>query len=198
MKKLSLVLIILVCFTTAVLGSACSGPAPELKVEKTFSVSHNQATLEVDETLQLVAVCGTEEITFSCDGDAVTVSENGLITAKKVGVSTVVIKAGSQTRSCVVTVIMAEYSVKISATTNTMVVGANLILNASVLRDGQEFGGTVVWTVDKQSGFTLSQEQNKAVFKPTIKGEYKITATYNNKQSDTITIKVIDGASDLA
>ena len=198
MKKISLFLLILTCFITGVLGGACSGSSPEITVEKTFSVSHNDATLEVGQTLQLVAVCGMETIYFSCQDDAITVSETGLITAKKEGVATVVITAGEQKRSCVVTVICPDYSVEITVSSKTVMVNANLILNASVLRDGQDFNGVVVWSVNKDTGYSITRNGNKAIFVPTVKGEYVITATYDNNQSDSITITVIESASDLA
>ena len=196
MKKLRLAILLIVSLISV--ASFCACKSPKLITTQTFSVSHTKATLEVGETLQLIAKCGSTKVQFSSiDTEIASVSETGLVSAKKVGETNVEITAGEEKRVCKIIVVSSDYDVVIEITSNEVFVGANCIITAKATKNGEEYSDALTFTVDKTQGCSLNVSGQTAVFNATEKGDYVITVTSAKGGSKTVTLSVIDSLSDL-
>ncbi len=197
MKKLRLAILLIISLISIASFCACNED-PNFNTTKTFSVSHTQVTLEVGETLQLVAKRGKDKIQFaSCDTEIVEVDEKGVIIAKKVGSTDIEITAGDEKRVCEVNVISSNYDVVIEITSNEVFVGATCIIRAKATKNGEEYSDDLTFAVDKIQGVSLNANGNTAIFSASEKGDYVITVTSDKGGVKTITLSVIDSLSDL-
>lgn len=71
----------------------------------TIKINKNQATLEIDATLQLKITGTSSKVSWSSSKSTIASVSSGKVIAKKTGQSTITAKVGSQKYSCVITVV---------------------------------------------------------------------------------------------
>ncbi len=142
-------------------------------------LSDTEIVLEVGQTKELNASYG-EGFTLvytSSDESVATVSQTGLIEAKKTGTAYVDVAVDGKTKTCKVSVVENEYKVELDCTEAKVVVGAKLVLKAKVFKNGEEISRNVTWDFEVAES-CWSKEGNTAVFTSQSAGAYKVTATY--------------------
>ncbi len=195
MKK---IIVMILCLLFGCSFAACAdkeGQQPAMM--HNFSVNESEITLEVNDTFELVAAYGEEEITYSVEnGEVATVSETGLVTAKKVGVTYVTISAGEEERTCKVNVVTYEYTVQIVgiAPNVNMTVNTVLQFSAKLYRNGVEYEGNVTWSAN---GGTVTSNGTRATFTVAQKGVYTVTATSEKGATASFVVTVGEALSDF-
>ena len=179
---------------------------PEATEEETVEVkgvnvtsADNARTIEVGATLQLTAVVypaeASQEVVWSSDNaEVATVSENGLVTAVKVGkVNIIATSKENSTISKAFALIVEEAAeekeveptgITISSFNNetTCLVGGTINLSATV--SPQEANQTVIWTSSDETIATVRRGEVLAL----KAGEVTITATVKNYEDITASI----------
>ncbi len=186
---LSLILVIsLFAFT------GCKEKAP-YEVEYNLSLNAAEVTLELDQTFNVVATYGDEQILYtSSNQEIAAVDAAGKITAKSVGVAyvTVSVKGRNVEKTILVKVINIDYSVMFVDYDNYDVfVNAERTLKVETYKNAEKYDGKVTWSVDKE-GATITSNGKVAVFKASVKGVYKVTATTADGASVSVEINVVD------
>ncbi|MBQ3493284.1 MAG: Ig-like domain-containing protein [Clostridia bacterium] len=186
---LSLILVIsLFAFTS------CKKNAP-YEIEYNLSLNVAEVTLELDQTFNVVATYGDEQILYtSSNQEIATVDTSGKITAKSVGVAyvTVAVKDRNVEKTILVNVIDVDYSIAlVDYVDYDVFVNAERTLQVETYKNAEKYNGKVTWSVDK-NGATIASNGKVAVFKASVKGVYKVTATTADGASVSVEINVID------
>ena len=186
---LSLILVIsLFAFTS------CKKDAP-YEIEYNLSLNVAEVTLELDQTFNVVATYGDEQILYtSSNQEIATVDTSGKITAKSVGVAyvTVAVKDRNVEKTILVNVIDVDYSIAlVDYVGYDVFVNAERTLQVETYKNAEKYNGKVTWSVDK-NGATITSNGKVAVFKASVKGVYKVTATTADGASVSVEINVID------
>ena len=148
------------------------------------SLNLSSMTLGVGDTYKLIpSSAGTNYSWSSSNTSVATISESGIVTAKKVGTATITIKtAYDKTASCKLTVKPAPTSVKLSDTNITLGNGDTYIISEST--------NSGSWATN----FTWSSSNTKvATIEKTSGNKAKITA--KGVGTTTISIKLYNGKS---
>lgn len=186
---LSLILVIsLFAFT------GCKKDAP-YEIEYNLSLNVAEVTLELDQTFNVVATYGDAQILYtSSNQEIATVDTSGKITAKSVGVAyvTVAVKDRNVEKTILVNVIDVDYSIAlVDYVDYDVFVNAERTLQVETYKNAEKYNGKVTWNVDK-NGATITSNGKVAVFKASVKGVYKVTATTADGASVSVEINVID------
>lgn len=196
MKLVKIILVALLSLSLLFMTTACScGDNNEPIIEHSFSINKTNVELEIGQTFDIVAAYGDETIIYTVDKtDIATVDQTGKVTAIKEGVAYVTVSAGEITRICKITVIKAEYTVRLYSGDVIMTVGTNKKLEAITERGGKAYNGSVSW---KTTGGTLNSNGLIAWFTASVKGEYTITVKSDKGATATYKIIVVEQLDDL-
>ncbi len=161
-----------------------------------FSLNKSEVSLEINDTFEIVAAYGQEEITYSVeDADIASVSKTGLVTALKEGVTYVIISAGEESRICKINVVKFQYAVKLDIEESVNVtVGTVLCFSAKSYRDEEQYDGKISWTA---TGGSITSDGAKVTFTATQKGVYTVTATSEKGATAFCVITVGEALSDF-
>ena len=174
--------------------AGCKENAP-YEVEYNLSLNAAEVTLEVDQTFNVVATYGDEQIVYTSSNEEVaTVDAAGKIIAESVGVAyvTVAVKDKNVQKTILVKVINIDYSVIFVDYANYDVfVNAERTLQVETYKNTEKYNGKVTWSVDKEDA-TITSNGKVAVFKANAKGVYKVTATTADGASVSVEINVVD------
>ena len=166
------------------------------KVEHNFSVNVSNITLELGESFQIIAAYGAEKLTYQADNSSIaTVSETGLVETISEGTVYITISAKEEHRTCKITVVKYDYSIRLDFDSIIMVVGAKKKLTATLLRDGESYDGQVRW---ETTGGKIDADGEQAVFTATEKGEYKVTVSDEKGNKSFCEFTVVETLGDLS
>lgn len=166
-----------------------------------FAISKTAVTLEAGQSEKLECRYGDKKIIFSSSDESVaTVSQDGTISAKSVGVAYITAKAdgvdGAE-KMCKVTVVKYEYSVKIDREENITAVikdkSVTLEFVAAVYRNGEKTDITVKFTVTP-AGAAVVADGNTAKVTFSAVGVYTVKAEYAGA-SATVTVKAVNNVA---
>lgn len=159
-------------------------------VKYNIVLSATELEIELGESEILVASCGNKTLTFeSSDSSVATVTDDGKITAAAVGTAYIRVYAGEQEKTCKVTVVKNEWTIKIDCESSiTAVNSLNKEFTATVYKNGEKTTETVVWTIS--GGAELFTDENLTRVYTEKAGTYTLAATYK-KAVATVTITVI-------
>ena len=185
-KKLCLlsVLSLSAIFFTGLGLSACDNPKQPQNQEstQTFTLSQDKIDLSVGSTVTLSVTVQEGEVVgyYSTNETVATVSENGEITAHSTGLAFIVVTAGEQTKSCLVSVSETGYAVRLNYTELELVAGAVKTIDATVTENGElteevvtftaegdavsltSVGNSVIVTADKTGVAVIKVQSHKA------------------------------------
>ena len=164
MKKKSLLLTILSLALTASFGCglvACTQPQSPAIETTTLKLDRDNIQLLVGETTTITAMAQEgESLSYSSTNEAVvTVSQTGEVKALSSGSAFIVVVAGTETKSCLVTVAETAYTVQLSCLEMELVAGATNRIEATVLKNGAECAEKVTFTMDGDA-VTLTPKEN--------------------------------------
>lgn len=166
-----------------------------------FAISKTDVMLEEGESEKLECTYGDKNIVFSSsDENVATVSQDGTINAKSVGVAYITAKAdgvdGAE-KMCKVTVVKYEYSVKIDREENITAVindkSVTLDFVAAVYKNGAKTDISVKFTVSP-SGADVVTDGNTLKVTFSSVGVYTIKAEY----ADAFAIVTVNAVNDIA
>ncbi len=156
-------------------------------VEETVTLDKENATIEIDETVQLKVTEGTK-VTWSSSNDKVaTVDENGVVTGIEAGKVTITATSQLDTNindTCVITVTVKSTDITLDKEEATMYVGDELVLKATTV---PEKDVTITWKTSDEKLATVKDGKVTAL----KQGEVTITATVTNgEETEEATCKV--------
>ncbi|MBQ8506144.1 MAG: Ig-like domain-containing protein [Clostridia bacterium] len=177
------------------LTAACSVTVTEAPTAVTLNA--NTMTLGVGEPFQLIPAndkgVPANYAYASSDAKIATVDKNGLVTAKKAGVSTITVSTyNGLTAVCEITIVKAPTKVTLSAAKLSMGVGQTEKLTVR-LNNGDI--GSYSFSTSKASVATVDEN---GVITAVGKGTAKITATTYNKKKATCTVTVLAAPESLS
>ena len=155
------------------------------------TLNKTSAKLKVGEKVTLTATVKPDDATdktvtwTTSDATVASVSNSGLVTAKKVGKATITAKAGDKSATCAITVTTAT-SVTLNKTSAKLKVGEKVTLTATVKPDDAT-DKTVTWTT---SDATVASVSNSGLVTAKKVGKATITAKAGDK-SATCAITVV-------
>ncbi|MBQ7880121.1 MAG: leucine-rich repeat protein [Clostridia bacterium] len=198
MKRAKIILAVLATLCVGAAGLfACgeqsgtaSGGGQSGGVFEQVIVSESNYKLKVGETAKINAYeVGGGAVSYTSKNPSIaTVDENGTVTAVAVGTAFVVVSSGADSITCKVEVYEVGYSVQLTKTQATVVVGTEFTLGAIVKRDGNPSEESVDWSFDGAG--EIRQDGNTVVYRASAAGTAKITATIG-KATVECTVKVM-------
>ena len=125
------------------------------------TLNKTTASLKAGESVTLTATVNPDDatdktVTWTSSDETIATVSNGVVTAKKVGETTIIAKAGDKTATCQVTVLATEVtSVTLDKTTASLKAGESVTLTATVNPDDAT-DKTVTWSSSDQTVATVS------------------------------------------
>ena len=138
-KRLMTLIVAILVVLSAAFAYACTPPA-------SLTLSQNEVTLAVYDTVALTATGATEVTYTSSDASIVTVDENGTLLGLKEGTATITAKAGELSATCAVTVTAATAipSLELSSDLVELITSNTYNLTASVQYKGESQSDAVI------------------------------------------------------
>ena len=155
-------------------------------------ITTTEKEVTVDNTITLTATVTPDNatnniVTWSSSAtDVATVDSNGLVTGLKVGKTTITAKAGEQTDTVEITVIIPVTEVQITSTESEVTIGSSITLKAEVTPSDATYP-TVTWSSSDTTVATV--DASTGVVTGLKVGKTTITAKAGEK-SDTVEITV--------
>ncbi len=150
-------------------------------VKEKASISPASVTLAIGGTTTLTATVGEDSTGFtwaSADTSVAVVDEKGLVTAKKVGATTITATHTSGvSATCTVTVTGNDVSIKLDKTSATLTPKGTLDITATIQSNLTE-NQKVTWTSSNEKVATVKGNHAKATVTAVKAGNATITATY--------------------
>ena len=188
MRRFIKILIVFCIAATVFSAVGCKGcksdknkNASSAKFEYFVTINRTNVILEKGEQVKLSASYGdgTTAVTFSSSDEKVaTVTQDGQVLANNVGICYVSAKAGSDEKTCKITVYENVYSAElIYNKTDYVLVGTDVIIDAVVFKDLQRITYLPVkWTVNDRSDNFIVLDNDTIRFNASAAGEYTIKA----------------------
>ena len=205
-RKIILILLLVTCLFSSlcVFGCSCKndgGENDELGYGYSFYLSDNSISLEEGETYKLIATYGNEVVYYSSlDETVASVTDTGIVTAKKCGNAQIVVSAGGKERVCEVSVVAYEYTVSLNKTGTLYAYNDELTiieLVAHAKKNGEDYTDTYSWNSSSEK-CVLSVSGNTVLLTFNGTGEINVTVTTGKGATQSVKIIVIDSEAGLA
>lgn len=180
MKNLKVILLTLLSISMLMFG-ACKqltqkndgGILPRLEI------SDSNLNLYIDQIkpIKAYSTVNDEIIFISLNSDVASVNESGVITAKSIGETFIIVKAGELKQSCKVTVQQETFSVSLDQNEFNILQGAEKSIKMTLIRNGLNVTDGATYTLSSNLG-TVVLDGGELIFKAQTVGQCKLIVTF--------------------